>query len=103
MGVYRTSFGDEPPLRIIDIQSVVNLKAMVLHNLTGIDCHGTDACSGIIKNIQQELQGQMKQSLQHFADLACSEDCSLTDGPVLDSWTCLRIRAQCFRGSVCGG
>ncbi|XP_073513930.1 izumo sperm-egg fusion protein 3 isoform X1 [Phyllobates terribilis] len=27
---------------------------------------------------------------------------AVIEGPVLDSKTCLRIRAQCFKGSVCG-
>ncbi|XP_056398966.1 izumo sperm-egg fusion protein 3 isoform X2 [Hyla sarda] len=78
--VYWTSFRDKPYLRIIGIN-------MFLED---------------IKTIKQKLMRQMKQSLEHFADIACTEDCSVTEGPVLDCWTCLRIRAQCFKGSVCG-
>ncbi|XP_073513931.1 izumo sperm-egg fusion protein 3 isoform X2 [Phyllobates terribilis] len=55
-----------------------------------------------IRKHREEIMWQMKQSLEKFADLACSEDCSVIEGPVLDSKTCLRIRAQCFKGSVCG-
>ncbi|XP_042768730.1 izumo sperm-egg fusion protein 3 isoform X2 [Panthera uncia] len=33
---------------------------------------------------------------------ACSEDCVVTEGPILDCWTCLRITTQCFRGEYCG-
>ncbi|XP_073737421.1 izumo sperm-egg fusion protein 3 isoform X3 [Callorhinus ursinus] len=33
---------------------------------------------------------------------ACSEDCVVTEGPVLDCWTCLRITSRCFRGEYCG-
>ncbi|XP_056398967.1 izumo sperm-egg fusion protein 3 isoform X3 [Hyla sarda] len=70
--VYWTSFRDKPYLRIIDIRSVVKLKKMVFDSLRETEFH------------------------------ACTEDCSVTEGPVLDCWTCLRIRAQCFKGSVCG-
>lgn len=28
---------------------------------------------------------------------------AMTEGPVLDCWTCLRINAQCFSGELCGG
>ncbi|XP_073422523.1 izumo sperm-egg fusion protein 3 [Dendrobates tinctorius] len=55
-----------------------------------------------IRTHKEEIMWQMKQSLEKFADLACSEDCSVIEGPVLDSKTCLRIRASCFKGSVCG-
>ncbi|KAI5942103.1 Izumo sperm-egg fusion protein 3, partial [Manis javanica] len=33
--------------------------------------------------------------------LACSEDCVVTEGPVLDCWTCLCINTQCFTGEYC--
>ncbi|XP_005626747.1 izumo sperm-egg fusion protein 3 isoform X2 [Canis lupus baileyi] len=33
---------------------------------------------------------------------ACSEDCVVIEGPVLDCWTCLRITSRCFRGEYCG-
>ncbi|XP_014641516.1 PREDICTED: izumo sperm-egg fusion protein 3 isoform X2 [Ceratotherium simum simum] len=33
---------------------------------------------------------------------ACSEDCVVTEGPILDCWTCLRLTTRCFRGEYCG-
>ncbi|KAM4014700.1 izumo sperm-egg fusion protein 3 isoform 3-T3 [Anomaloglossus baeobatrachus] len=72
LGVYRTSFKNIKYLRIIDIRSVATLKKMILDKLRAIQFH------------------------------ACSEDCSVIEGPLLDSKTCLRVRAQCFKGSVCG-
>ncbi|XP_027472267.1 izumo sperm-egg fusion protein 3 isoform X4 [Zalophus californianus] len=33
---------------------------------------------------------------------ACSEDCVVTEGPILDCWTCLRTTSRCFRGEYCG-
>ncbi|KAM4014699.1 izumo sperm-egg fusion protein 3 isoform 2-T2 [Anomaloglossus baeobatrachus] len=80
LGVYRTSFKNIKYLRIIG-------EEMFMKN---------------IKNLKEEIILQMKQSLEKFADIACSEDCSVIEGPLLDSKTCLRVRAQCFKGSVCG-
>ncbi|XP_056398968.1 izumo sperm-egg fusion protein 3 isoform X4 [Hyla sarda] len=75
---------------------------MVFDSLRETEFHGINMFLEDIKTIKQKLMRQMKQSLEHFADIACTEDCSVTEGPVLDCWTCLRIRAQCFKGSVCG-
>ncbi|XP_069804151.1 izumo sperm-egg fusion protein 3 isoform X2 [Dendropsophus ebraccatus] len=75
---------------------------MIFDSLRETEFHGLTMFVEDIKKIKQDLMRQMKQSLEHFADLACTEDCSVTEGPSLDCWTCLRIRAQCFKGSVCG-
>ncbi|XP_013927342.1 PREDICTED: izumo sperm-egg fusion protein 3 [Thamnophis sirtalis] len=48
------------------------------------------------------LRKKIRQILEEFADLACSEDCTVIEGPILDCWTCLRITTQCFDGEVCG-
>ncbi|XP_029142393.1 izumo sperm-egg fusion protein 3 [Protobothrops mucrosquamatus] len=58
------------------------------------------------------LRKKIHQILEKFADLgtnpedalepACSEDCTVIEGPILDCWTCLRITTQCFDGEVCG-
>ncbi|XP_066462104.1 izumo sperm-egg fusion protein 3 [Eleutherodactylus coqui] len=103
LGVYQSSFRDKANLRIIDIRSVAKLRKTVLDNLKKVEFHGVKTFLTDITRLKQELTQQMRQSLHDFADLACSEDCAVTEGPVLDSWTCFRIRAQCFKGSVCGG
>ncbi|KAM4014701.1 izumo sperm-egg fusion protein 3 isoform 4-T4 [Anomaloglossus baeobatrachus] len=102
LGVYRTSFKNIKYLRIIDIRSVATLKKMILDKLRAIQFHGEEMFMKNIKNLKEEIILQMKQSLEKFADIACSEDCSVIEGPLLDSKTCLRVRAQCFKGSVCG-
>nr|XP_048688488.1 myosin-10-like isoform X2 [Caretta caretta] len=51
---------------------------------------------------RDSLRTRLRETLESFADLACSEDCTVTEGPVLDCWTCLRISAQCFDGELCG-
>ncbi|XP_043357181.1 izumo sperm-egg fusion protein 3 isoform X2 [Dermochelys coriacea] len=45
---------------------------------------------------RDSLRTLLRETLESFADLA------VTEGPVLDCWTCLRISAQCFDGELCG-
>uniref|UniRef100_A0A803TB82 Uncharacterized protein n=1 Tax=Anolis carolinensis TaxID=28377 RepID=A0A803TB82_ANOCA len=46
--------------------------------------------------IRTSLRQRMQRMLEKFADLA------VTEGPILDCWTCLRILAQCYDGELCG-
>ncbi|XP_063798768.1 izumo sperm-egg fusion protein 3 isoform X2 [Pseudophryne corroboree] len=102
LGVYQSYFKQKEYLRIIDIRSVAKLKALVFEKLKGKQFEGMNAQWLLVQKIRSQLTKEMKKSLEEFTDLACSEDCSVIEGPALDSWTCLRIRAQCFDGSVCG-
>ncbi|KAH1181267.1 hypothetical protein KIL84_002201 [Mauremys mutica] len=45
---------------------------------------------------RESLRTRLREALESFADVA------VTEGPVLDCWTCLRINAQCFDGELCG-
>ncbi|XP_075045709.1 izumo sperm-egg fusion protein 3 [Mixophyes fleayi] len=86
-----------------DVRSVAKLKTLVLDNIKGKEFDGMNAHWLLVRKIRIELIQAMKIALEEFIDLACSEDCSVTEGSVLDCWTCYRVRAQCFDGSVCGG
>ncbi|KAL6089271.1 hypothetical protein STEG23_002856 [Scotinomys teguina] len=51
--------------------------------------------------IRQHLESQLREMLKNFSAVACSEDCIVIEGPVLDCWTCLRMTTRCFRGDYC--
>ncbi|XP_072011638.1 izumo sperm-egg fusion protein 3 isoform X2 [Engystomops pustulosus] len=109
LGIYPTFFRD--------VRGVEKLRKMVLDKLAGDQFVEVIAMAAVerflptdwrntfmtnIKQMEKELMWQMKKSLEDFSDLACSRDCSVIEGPVLDCWTCDQITAQCFKGSVCG-
>ncbi|XP_072011639.1 izumo sperm-egg fusion protein 3 isoform X3 [Engystomops pustulosus] len=102
LGIYPTFFRGKGNLRIIDVRGVEKLRKMVLDKLAGDQFVGRNTFMTNIKQMEKELMWQMKKSLEDFSDLACSRDCSVIEGPVLDCWTCDQITAQCFKGSVCG-
>ncbi|XP_030050819.1 izumo sperm-egg fusion protein 3 [Microcaecilia unicolor] len=90
--------------RILDVRSVMALKSTLTSKLQDIK---TRPWKGV--NIFQlhmlGLKGSMKElvriALDKFFNLACSEDCTVIEGPVLDCWSCLRVRGHCFDGAVC--
>ncbi|XP_077171958.1 izumo sperm-egg fusion protein 3 isoform X2 [Paroedura picta] len=91
--------------RVLDVRGVTNLKSNIINWLREIKKQpwkGVFLWQLTLYHLRGALRKQMKQTLEQFADLACSEDCTVTEGPVLDCWTCLRIAIQCFDGELCG-
>uniref|UniRef100_A0A6J0U3X5 Izumo sperm-egg fusion protein 3 n=1 Tax=Pogona vitticeps TaxID=103695 RepID=A0A6J0U3X5_9SAUR len=92
--------------RVLDVHKVMSLKSDILSYLQEIKKNHT--WKGVflwqlsMYHLRAGLRKRMQMTLEKFADLACSEDCTVTEGPVLDCWTCLRIVAQCFDGELCG-
>ncbi|CAO2588102.1 Izumo sperm-egg fusion protein 3, partial [Lemmus lemmus] len=62
---------------------------------------GVFIIQGKLLGIRKNLESQLKEILKNFSEVACSEDCIVTEGPVLDCWTCLRMTTRCFRGDYC--
>ncbi|XP_062994038.1 izumo sperm-egg fusion protein 3 [Elgaria multicarinata webbii] len=92
--------------RVLDVRGATSLKSDIISQLRGIKKNST--WKGVflwqlsMYQLRVSLRRRMQQMLEKFADLACSEDCTVTEGPVLDCWTCLRITVQCFDGELCG-
>ncbi|XP_054849554.1 izumo sperm-egg fusion protein 3 [Eublepharis macularius] len=91
--------------RVLDVRGVASIKSDIINQLREIKKQpwkGVFIWQLSMYHLRVSLRKHMKQTLERFADLACSEDCTVTEGPILDCWTCLRIAAQCFDGELCG-
>ncbi|XP_003478911.1 izumo sperm-egg fusion protein 3 [Cavia porcellus] len=92
-------------LRVLAVSKVVKLRTWLkneFYRLGNETWKGVFIFQGKLLDIRQNLESKMKETLKEFSELACSEDCIVTEGPILDCWTCLRISSQCFRGEYCG-
>ncbi|XP_006881399.1 PREDICTED: izumo sperm-egg fusion protein 3 [Elephantulus edwardii] len=92
-------------LRVLDVQNVANLRSWLtkeFEKLAGETWRGVFILQGNLLQVRKTLESRINEILKTFSDVACSEDCIITEGPVLDCWTCLRITAHCFRGEYCG-
>ncbi|KAM9642369.1 izumo sperm-egg fusion protein 3 [Trichechus inunguis] len=92
-------------LRVLDVQNVVNLRSWLKQQFEKLGkgtWKGAFILQGKLLEIRQNLESKLKETLKTFSEVACSEDCIVTEGPVLDCWTCLRITTHCFRGEYCG-
>ncbi|XP_053116715.1 izumo sperm-egg fusion protein 3 isoform X2 [Hemicordylus capensis] len=90
--------------RVLDVRGVMSLKSNIISQLREIKkkpWKGVFLWQLSMYHFRTSLRKHMQEALEQFADLACSEDC-MTEGPVLDCWSCLRISAQCFDGELCG-
>ncbi|XP_043390823.1 izumo sperm-egg fusion protein 3 [Chelonia mydas] len=91
--------------RVLDVRGVLAVKAALtswLRALKETPWKGVHLLQLTLAQHRDSLRTRLRETLESFADLACSEDCTVTEGPVLDCWTCLRISAQCFDGELCG-
>ncbi|XP_038238176.2 izumo sperm-egg fusion protein 3 isoform X3 [Dermochelys coriacea] len=91
--------------RVLDVRGVLAVKAALtswLRALKETPWKGVHLLQLTLAQHRDSLRTLLRETLESFADLACSEDCTVTEGPVLDCWTCLRISAQCFDGELCG-
>ncbi|XP_029441179.1 izumo sperm-egg fusion protein 3 isoform X2 [Rhinatrema bivittatum] len=85
--------------RILDVRSVMALKSQLTSKLQDMKKEiwkGVNIFQMHMINIRNSMKELMKSSIEKFINLAVIE------GPVLDCWSCLRVRAQCFDGAVCG-
>ncbi|XP_047625468.1 izumo sperm-egg fusion protein 3 isoform X1 [Phacochoerus africanus] len=91
-------------LRVLDVQKVVNLRTWLktqLYKLSNETWKGAFILQGKLLDVRQNLESKLNEILKNFSEVACSEDCVVTEGPILDCWTCLRITARCFKGEYC--
>ncbi|XP_062814175.1 izumo sperm-egg fusion protein 3 [Anolis carolinensis] len=91
--------------RVLDVRGVKAIKSDIISRLREIKAgtwKGVFLWQLSLYEIRTSLRQRMQRMLEKFADLACSEDCTVTEGPILDCWTCLRILAQCYDGELCG-
>ncbi|XP_040141838.1 izumo sperm-egg fusion protein 3 isoform X1 [Ictidomys tridecemlineatus] len=91
-------------LRVLAVQKVVKLRTWLkneFYRLGNETWKGVFIFQGKLLEIRQKLEPKVKETLTAFSEVACSEDCIVTEGPVLDCWTCLRITTRCFRGEYC--
>ncbi|KAM9084093.1 izumo sperm-egg fusion protein 3 isoform 1-T1 [Megaptera novaeangliae] len=91
-------------LRVLAVQKVVNLRTWLkneLHKLSNETWKGVLILQVKLLDVRQNLESKLKELLKNFSEVACSEDCVVTEGPILDCWTCLRITTRCFKGEYC--
>ncbi|XP_037706700.1 izumo sperm-egg fusion protein 3 [Choloepus didactylus] len=91
-------------LRVLAVQNVVNLRTWLkneFYKLGNEPWKGAIILQGKLLNVRHDLESKLKETLKAFSELACSEDCIVTEGPILDCWSCLRITTQCFKGEYC--
>ncbi|XP_045696426.1 izumo sperm-egg fusion protein 3 [Phyllostomus hastatus] len=91
--------------RVLAVQKVVSFKTWLKNELYKVGnktWKGVFILQGKLLNVCQNLESKLKEILKHFPELACSEDCMVTEGPILDCWNCLHINTRCFKGEYCG-
>ncbi|KAM4876535.1 izumo sperm-egg fusion protein 3 isoform 3-T3 [Thomomys bottae] len=92
-------------LRVLAVQAVINLRNWLkdeFHKIGNETWKGVFIYQGQFLKMRKELESKLAEKLTAFSEVACSEDCTVTEGPILDCWTCLRMSSPCFRGEYCG-
>ncbi|XP_049626668.1 izumo sperm-egg fusion protein 3 [Suncus etruscus] len=92
-------------LRVLAVKSVNKLRVWLkneLYRLGNETWKGVFILQGKLLNVRQNLESKLKEILKNYSEVACSEDCVVIEGPILDCWTCLRITARCLKGEYCG-
>ncbi|XP_026254285.2 izumo sperm-egg fusion protein 3 isoform X2 [Urocitellus parryii] len=85
-------------LRVLAVQKVVKLRTWLkneFYRLGNETWKGVFIFQGKLLEIRQKLESKVKETLMAFSEVV------VTEGPVLDCWTCLRITTRCFRGEYC--
>ncbi|XP_028629134.1 izumo sperm-egg fusion protein 3 [Grammomys surdaster] len=91
-------------LRLLAVRNVVKLRVWLkdeFYRLGNETWKGVFIIQGKLLEIRQNLEHKLTQILKNFSEVACSEDCIVIEGPVLDCWTCLRMTTRCFKGDYC--
>ncbi|XP_032333472.1 izumo sperm-egg fusion protein 3 isoform X2 [Camelus ferus] len=87
-------------LRVLAVQKVVNLRTWLkneLYKLGNEPWKGEVPLSfkGKLLEVRQTLESKLEEMLKNFSEVV------VTEGPILDCWTCLRITTRCFKGEYC--
>ncbi|KAJ8791102.1 hypothetical protein J1605_020903 [Eschrichtius robustus] len=85
-------------LRVLAVQKVVNLRTWLkneLYKLSNETWKGVLILQVKLLNVRQNLESKLKELLKNFSEVV------VTEGPILDCWTCLRITTRCFKGEYC--
>ncbi|XP_058421897.1 izumo sperm-egg fusion protein 3 [Diceros bicornis minor] len=86
-------------LRVLAVQKVVKLRTWLkdeLYKLGNETWKGAFILQGKLLDVRQNLESTLKEILKNFSEVV------VTEGPILDCWTCLRLTTRCFRGEYCG-
>ncbi|XP_004405499.1 PREDICTED: izumo sperm-egg fusion protein 3 [Odobenus rosmarus divergens] len=86
-------------LRVLAVHKVIKLRIWLkneLYKLGNETWKGAFILQGKLLDVRQNLGSKLKEILKNFSEVV------VTEGPILDCWTCLRITSRCFRGEYCG-
>ncbi|KAF3821344.1 izumo sperm-egg fusion protein 3 isoform X2 [Mirounga angustirostris] len=86
-------------LRLLAVHKVIKLRIWLkneLYKLGNETWKGAFILQGKLLDVRQNLESKLKEILKNFSEVV------VTEGPILDCWTCLRITSRCFRGEYCG-
>uniref|UniRef100_A0A8C6CM10 IZUMO family member 3 n=1 Tax=Moschus moschiferus TaxID=68415 RepID=A0A8C6CM10_MOSMO len=84
-------------LRVLAVQKVVDLRTWLkieLDKLSKETWKGVFILQGRLLDIRI-LDSKLENLLKKFSEVV------VTEGPILDCWTCLRITSRCFKGEYC--
>ncbi|XP_017748717.1 PREDICTED: izumo sperm-egg fusion protein 3 isoform X2 [Rhinopithecus bieti] len=84
------------------IKEMISLSFKVSHSDKRLRVLGVFIFQGKLLEVRQNLESKLKELLKNFSEVACSEDCIVVEGPILDCWMCLRMTNRCFKGEYCG-
>nr|XP_011768750.1 izumo sperm-egg fusion protein 3 isoform X1 [Macaca nemestrina] len=101
---FKVSHSDKR-LRVLAVQQVVKLRTWLkneFYKLGNETWKGVFIFQGKLLEVRQNLESKLKELLKNFSEVACSEDCIVVEGPILDCWMCLRMTNRCFKGEYCG-
>ncbi|KAM4876534.1 izumo sperm-egg fusion protein 3 isoform 2-T2 [Thomomys bottae] len=97
-----TEVPDRTQLLERQFKEITRLSFKVVHRNKMLRVLGVFIYQGQFLKMRKELESKLAEKLTAFSEVACSEDCTVTEGPILDCWTCLRMSSPCFRGEYCG-
>ncbi|XP_027472266.1 izumo sperm-egg fusion protein 3 isoform X3 [Zalophus californianus] len=86
-------------LRVLAVHKVIKLRIWLkneLYKLGNETWKGAFILQGKLLDVRQNLESKLKEILKNFSEVV------VTEGPILDCWTCLRTTSRCFRGEYCG-
>ncbi|KAF0874078.1 IZUM3 protein, partial [Crocuta crocuta] len=99
---FKVSHGDKM-LRVLAVNKAVKLRIWLkneLYKLGNETWKGAFILQGKLLDVRQNLESKLKETLKNFSEVG--NKTFVTEGPILDCWTCLRITTRCFRGEYCG-
>ncbi|KAI5767080.1 IZUMO3 [Gulo gulo luscus] len=86
-------------LRVLAVDDVIKLRIWLkneLYKLGNETWKGAFILQGKLLDVRLNLESKLKEMLKNFSEVV------VTEGPILDCWTCLRITSPCFKGEYCG-